>query len=172
MALGFKSRCLRAHLDCRSERKRAVEAVSSDGFGSRRCAWQAVLACRIRRRTAVDAASGDRPPKRRRPRSRRRRCPHLESHPLCRRRKGNVVLPLASTARRSLHSHLLAFCIDHTKERSSHRHKHCQLDDWGLGGCALAGSPTSNLLDTCWEKHCLPSQEVVIVIRALAHNGR
>ena len=43
---------------------------------------------------------------------------------------------VASSARRQLRSHLLAFCIDHTKEGSSHRHKHRQLDDWGLLGAA------------------------------------
>ena len=64
---------------------------------------------------------------------------------------------VASSIRRQLHSHLLAFCIDHTKEGSSHRHKHCQLDDWGLLGAERGRDlPHFNLLDTCWDQNCFP----------------
>jgi hypothetical protein len=45
---------------------------------------------------------------------------------------------MASSPRPRLRYQLLALCIDHTKESSSHRHKHSQIDDWGHLGAARA----------------------------------
>jgi hypothetical protein len=91
------------------------------------------------------------------------------------------LLPLAATQCHSMplnanpwplpaHPQLLAICIDHTKERSSHRHKACQPDDWGhLGAERARHPPRFNLLDTCPGRELLPLAAAVIVIRHLAH---
>ena len=60
MAVGGGSRYLGIDLDRGPEGRRAMEAISGSGPGSRRSAGQAVLACGSARRSAVDAASGDR----------------------------------------------------------------------------------------------------------------
>jgi hypothetical protein len=75
---------------------------------------------------------------------------------------------VASTGGAPLCYHLLAICIDHTKESSSHRHKHCQINDWGLlGADRTRGFPDSIYWPPAG-KGSASSQQVVIVIRSSA----
>jgi hypothetical protein len=84
----------------------------------------------------------------------------------------------------SMRYHLLAICIEHTKESSSHRHKDRQIDDWGLLGAersrgfprsiywTSAGKRSASLAADCDSNHILEEKSAMVLSRGLHSSMR